>query len=209
MICDFFQMVGDDDAIFDDRDLPQVQLQNDNVQAFDTKSIEVTSAFVHRPIDNILESLYKMQVEKSEELKHVLHVYTHETTFGDKKYDCCRLKLLAHRYPEQKIKETYFKARNRDEDRPAIGAPNKGKAEGKCKASAQKKLRERTWPGDGVPKEGLQQAVAVPVRVPNVRSVQTPYRREWRRREGEGRINVLPWYGPIDVVKTSRETHGG
>ena len=34
-----------------------------------------------------------MQVEKSEELKYLLHVYAQETTFGDKKYDYCRLKL--------------------------------------------------------------------------------------------------------------------
>ena len=112
MICDFSEMIGDDDAILDDRDLPQVQLQNDNVQASDTKSNEVTSAFANRPIDNILESLYKMQVERSEELKHALHVFTHETSFGDKKYDYCRLKLMAHRYLEQKIKESHFKARN-------------------------------------------------------------------------------------------------
>ena len=32
MICDFSQMIGDDDAILDDRDLPEVQLQNDTVQ---------------------------------------------------------------------------------------------------------------------------------------------------------------------------------
>ena len=138
MICDFSKMIGDDDAILDDRDLPQVQLQNDNVQAFDTKLNEVTSAVTDRPIDNILESLYKMQVEKSEALKQALHVYTHETTFGDKKCDYCRLKLMAHRYLEQKIKESHFKAGNRDEDRSAIGAPSKRKSRRKTQSKCQK-----------------------------------------------------------------------
>ena len=32
-----------------------------------------------------------MQVSKSEELKYVLQVYAQQTTFGDKKYDHCRL----------------------------------------------------------------------------------------------------------------------
>ena len=52
------------------------------------------SAVTDRPTDNTLESLYRMQIEKSEELKHVLQVYAQETTFGDKKYDDCRLKLM-------------------------------------------------------------------------------------------------------------------
>ena len=122
MICDFSKMIGDDDAILDDKDLPQVQLQNDNVQAFDTKSNEVTSAFANRPIDNILESLYEMQVEK---------------------FDYCRLRLMAHRYLEETIKKSQSKARNRDDHRHAIGAPCKGKAEG-MQSKCRKQLRERT-----------------------------------------------------------------
>ena len=45
-----------------------------------------------------------MQVEKSEELKYLLHFYTRETTFGDKKYDNCRLKLMVQRHLGQKKK---------------------------------------------------------------------------------------------------------
>ena len=51
-----------------------------------------------------LESLDKLQVEKSEALKYLLHVYPQETTFGDKKYDYCRLKLMARRHLEHKKK---------------------------------------------------------------------------------------------------------
>ena len=47
------------------------------------------------------------------------------TTVGDKKYDHCRLKLMAQRGLEQKkIKDPQVKTRNRDEDR----APSRGKA---------------------------------------------------------------------------------
>ena len=63
--------------------------KNDNVQAFDTKWDEVLSALTDRPTDSMLESLYKMQVEKSEELKYSWQVNAQETTLGDKKHDYC------------------------------------------------------------------------------------------------------------------------
>ena len=90
----------------------KVQSENDNGQAFDPKWDEVLSAVTGRPTDSILESLHKMQVEKSEELKSLLQVYALETTFGDKKYDYRRLKLVAQRHLEQKIKDSRFEAIN-------------------------------------------------------------------------------------------------
>ena len=69
-----------------------------------------------------------MQVETSEELKYLLQVYAQETTFGDNKDDYCRLKLVAQRHLDQKINDSHFKARNRHEDRPVIGALSKGSA---------------------------------------------------------------------------------
>ena len=41
MVSDFFKISGDNEAIFDMRDLSKVQLKNDNIQAFDTKWDEV------------------------------------------------------------------------------------------------------------------------------------------------------------------------
>ena len=72
MIYDFFNISGDNEAILDFRDLSKVQLQNDSVRAFATKWDEVSSAVTDRPTDSILESLYQMQVEKSQELNDVL-----------------------------------------------------------------------------------------------------------------------------------------
>ena len=83
------------------------------------------------------ERLHNFQVDSSEALKHVLQVYVQATTFGDKTFDYCRLMLLARRHLEQKIQESHFKARNRDEDRPAMGAPRRGKAKGKGKEHAK------------------------------------------------------------------------
>ena len=75
MIHDFFKISGVNQAILDFRDLSKVQLLYDNVQASDTKWDEVLSAVTARLTDSILESLYKMQVEKSEDLKYRWHVY--------------------------------------------------------------------------------------------------------------------------------------
>ena len=85
MIYDFAKVSGDNDAILDLRLLSQVQSKNDNVQAFGTRWNEVLSAVIDRPIDNIWASLYKMHIEKSEELKYLLQVHAQESTLGDKK----------------------------------------------------------------------------------------------------------------------------
>ena len=71
-----------------------------------------------------------MQVENLEELEYLLQVYAQEMTFGDMKCIYCRLKLMSQRHHQQQIKDSHFKARNRDEDRRATGAPIKGKAKG-------------------------------------------------------------------------------
>ena len=50
---------------------------------------------------------------------------------------------MAQKHLEQKIEDSQLKARNRDEDRPAVGAPSKGKALGKGKANAKNKCERR------------------------------------------------------------------
>ena len=52
-------------------------------------------------------------------------------------------KLMAQTHLEQKIKDSHFKARNRGEDRPAIGAPSKGNGKTKGKANNMPKKSER------------------------------------------------------------------
>ena len=106
----------------DFRDLSKIHFRNDNVQAPDTMWDEVLPGTTDRPTDNILESLFPVQFEKSEELKCLLQVDAQDTTFGDQKYDHCRLKLMVKRHLER---------------RPAIGPPSNGKAKGKDKSNAK------------------------------------------------------------------------
>ena len=86
----------------------------------------------------------RCKLKKSEDLKYLLQVYAQETTFWlQEVWICGRLKLMAQRHLEQKIKDSHFKEINRDEDRPASGAPIKVKTKGKAKYNAKKQLRER------------------------------------------------------------------
>ena len=107
MFHDFFKVRGVNEAILDFRDLSNVQLKNDSVQAFDPKWDQVSSAVTDRTTDSISERLYKMQVEKSAEMNCSLQVYAQPTTLGDKKYDFRRLKLMVQRNLEQEIKEDF------------------------------------------------------------------------------------------------------
>ena len=59
---DFNKICGNNEAILDFRESPQVQLKNDNVQAFDTKWDEVLSAVTDRPTESISECLYMMHI---------------------------------------------------------------------------------------------------------------------------------------------------
>ena len=87
MIDDVFKNSGDIEVILDFRDLSKVPFKNDSVQAFDTKWAEVLSAVNVRPADSIVDRVCKIEVEKSEELKHVVQVYAEDVTFGDKEYE--------------------------------------------------------------------------------------------------------------------------
>ena len=53
---------------------------------------------------------------------------------------------MVRRHLKQQVKDSHVKARNRDEDRPAIGALSKGKAKGK----GQDNAKHNTERGDSV-----------------------------------------------------------
>ena len=71
---------------------------------------------LNRPTENIFESPYKMQIDKSEELKYWLPVYTQEATFDDKNTTIANWSSWPKDISSRKSK-IHFKLRNRDEDR--------------------------------------------------------------------------------------------
>ena len=91
MICDFINIRGDNETILDCGNVKIKSATKERQCSSDTKWDEVSSSVTDRPTDKMLEGLRMMQVEKSEELEDLLQVNAPETTFGDKKYDYCRL----------------------------------------------------------------------------------------------------------------------
>ena len=55
-----------------------ITLRNDNVQDFDTRWDEILLSMTKIPPDDVLESLYKLRIRESAQLKTVLEVYDME-----------------------------------------------------------------------------------------------------------------------------------
>ena len=75
MIHDNFWVTGIHDPVLDYADLFSVTRHDDDVQEFDTRWDEVLLSMSKIPSDDILESLYKLRVRESAQLKTVLELY--------------------------------------------------------------------------------------------------------------------------------------
>ena len=78
MIYDYFRVTGAHDAVWDDADLLSVTLHDHNIQEFDTRWDEILLSITKIPPDDILESLYKLKIRESDQLKKVLEMYNME-----------------------------------------------------------------------------------------------------------------------------------
>ena len=78
MIYDYCRVTGAHDTVLGYADLFSVTLYDDNVQEFDTRWDEVLLSMSKIPSDDILESLYKLRIRESAQLKTVLELYDME-----------------------------------------------------------------------------------------------------------------------------------
>ena len=78
MICDYFRVTGAHDTVLDYADLFSVDLRNDDVQEFDTRWDDILLSMSKIPPADILESLYKLRIRESDQLKTVLELYDME-----------------------------------------------------------------------------------------------------------------------------------
>ena len=76
MIYDHFRVTGAHDPALHYADFFSVTLHHDDVQEFDTRWDEVLQSMI--PSDDILESLYKLRICGSAQLKTVLELYDME-----------------------------------------------------------------------------------------------------------------------------------
>ena len=75
MIYDYFRVAGAHDTVSDSAVFLSVTLHDDNIQEFDTRWDEVLLSMSKIPSDDILESLYKLRIRESDQLKTVLELY--------------------------------------------------------------------------------------------------------------------------------------
>ena len=65
MIYDYFRVTGAHDAALDYADLLSITLRNNDVQEFDTRWDEILFSMTKIPLDDVLESFYKLRIRES------------------------------------------------------------------------------------------------------------------------------------------------
>ena len=78
MIYDHFRVTGAHDTVLDYADLFPVTLNDDNIQEFDTRWYEVLLSMSKIPSENFFESLYKLRIRESAQLKTALGLHDME-----------------------------------------------------------------------------------------------------------------------------------
>ena len=76
MIYDYFRVTGAHCTFLDYADLFSITLHNDDVQDFDTRWDQILLSMTKIPSDDVLESLYRLRIRESDQLKTVLELYT-------------------------------------------------------------------------------------------------------------------------------------
>ena len=110
---DYFRVIGAHDAILlDCADLFSVALHDDNIQEFDTRWDEVPLSMSKTPSDDFLESLYKLRIHESAQLKTVLEMYDMEIHQKILMPSYQKLKTMVKRSKDQKLRLQNLDARH-------------------------------------------------------------------------------------------------
>ena len=112
MIYDYFRVTGAHDTVLDYVDLFSITLCNDNVQDFGTRWDEILLSMTKIPSDDLLESLYKLRIRESAQLKTVLELYDMETHQTISMPNCQKSKTMVKRSIDQKLRLRNFDAKN-------------------------------------------------------------------------------------------------
>ena len=104
MIYDYFRVTGAQDPVLDYDDFFSVTLRDDNIQEFDTRWDVVLLSMSKIPSDDVLESLYKLRIRESAQLKTVLELYDVETHQKISRPNCQKNKIMVkNRYRSETL----------------------------------------------------------------------------------------------------------
>ena len=108
MIHDYVRVTGAHDTVLDYADLFSITLRNDDVQDFETRWDEILLSMTKIPPDDILESLYKLRILESDQLKTVLELYAMEIHQKITVPNYQKLKTMVKRSIDQKLRLINF-----------------------------------------------------------------------------------------------------
>ena len=103
-----------------------VSLQNDDVQDFDTRWDEILLSVTKIPPDDVLESLHKLRIRESDQLKTVLELYDLEVHQKKSTSNCQKLTKMVKRSTDQKLRLRNFDVRNEKVESAAVVKSRKG-----------------------------------------------------------------------------------
>ena len=129
MIYDYFRVADAHDAVLDCADLFSVVLQNDSAQEFDTRWDEVLLSRSKIPSDDICESLYKLRIRESAQLKTILQVFDMKIHQKISMSNYQKLKTMVKRSIDQKLRLRNFDVRNGKIETGAVIKNRKGLSE--------------------------------------------------------------------------------
>ena len=137
MIYDFFRVTGAHDTVLDYADLFSITLRSADVQEFDTRWNEILLSMTKIPPDDVLESLYKLRIPESDQLKAVLELYDMEIPQKISMSDSQKLKTTVQRSIDQKLRLRNFDARNERIETGAVVTNRRGqrgaeRGQGEC-----------------------------------------------------------------------------
>ena len=100
--------------------------RNDDVQDFDTSWDEILLSMTKIPTDDVLESLYKLRLCNSDQLKTVLEFYVMEIHQKISMPNHQKLKTMAKRSIDQKLRSRNFDDRNKRIETEAVVTSRRG-----------------------------------------------------------------------------------
>ena len=121
-----FRVTGAHDTLLDYADLFSVTLRDGNVQEFDTRWDEVLLSMSKIPSGDVLESLYKIRIRESVQLKTVLELYDLEIHQKISMPNHQKQKTMVKRSIDQKLRLRNFDARHGRIETGAVVKSQKG-----------------------------------------------------------------------------------
>ena len=126
MIYEYFRVTGAHYTVLECADSFSVNLDDDNIQEFDTRWDEVLFSMSKIPSDDILETLYTLRTREFDQLKTVLELYDMEIHQKISVPNYQKLKTMVKRSADQKLRSRNFDARNERIESGAVVMSRKG-----------------------------------------------------------------------------------